>query len=290
MKVALVIIDPQADFVQPANPELAAAMLAANNGVMTPQIQFVHDGGALCVPGADQDCIRLARMVNRLEGKIDSVHITLDSHQEIDIAHPIWWRDSNGNHPDPFTIITVDDVEKGRYVTSNPAALKRSTEYVRTLAANSRYPLCIWPTHCVTASEGWQIEANVSNAVRQWGKNRFKMVDFVTKGSNPWTEHYSAIKADVPDPSDPTTLTNSRLVNTVDEADLILVSGQALSHCVANTVLDLIKEFGADSVKKLVLLRDTCSNVPSFEQNGQDFIDQARSLGMRVDSSTSILA
>ena len=264
MKIALVIIDPQNSFCNP--------------------------NGELFVPGADEDCVRLANMINRLEDKIDSIHVTLDSHQEVDIAHPVFWRDSEGNHPNPFTIISKEDVEQGKYVTSNPACLRRATEYVKSLADNSRYPLCIWPPHCIIGSEGYQIEQGVSDAIRQWGKNKFKLVDFVTKGSNPWTEHYSAIKADVPDPTDPTTLPNSRFVNTVDKADIILISGQALSHCVANTVLDLINEFGEESVKKIVLLRDTCSNVPGFEQQGQDFIEQARALGMKVDSSTTVLA
>ena len=263
MKVSLVIIDPQNSFCNP--------------------------NGELYVPGADEDCVRLANLINQKGNKIDSIHVTLDSHQEVDIAHPVFWRDSNGNHPAPFTIISREDVEQGRYVTSNPACLRRATEYVKALADNNRYPLCIWPAHCIIGSEGYQIEENVSNAIRQWGADRFKLVDFVTKGSNPWTEHYSAIKADVPDPSDPTTLTNSRFVDTVDQSDLILISGQALSHCVNHTVRDLANEFGSESVKKLILLRDTCSNVPGFEQEGENFIKDLQDLGMRVEDSTSVL-
>jgi nicotinamidase-related amidase len=258
--------------------------------IIDTQRSFCSPNGELFVPGADEDCVRLSAMINRLENRIDSIHVTLDSHQEVDIAHPVFWRDSDGNPPNPFTIITRDDVEKGRYVTSNPASLKRAVEYVQELDNNNRYPLCIWPPHCIIGSEGYQIESNVSDAIRQWGRNRFKMIDFVTKGSNPWTEHYSAIKADVPDPSDPTTLVNSRFVNTVDEADLILVSGQALSHCVASTVRDLASEFGEESIKKLILLRDTCSNVPGFEQNGVDFLNDLQALGMRVESSTTVLS
>ena len=290
MKVSLVIIDPQKDFCQASNPALAQAMQSQNGNVETPQSNFVKDGGSLFVPGADEDCVRLAQMVNRLENKIDAIHVTLDSHQEVDIAHPVFWRDSEGNAPNPFTVISKEDVEQGKYTTSNPACLRRATEYVKSLADNDRYPLCIWPPHCIIGSEGYQIDNNVSNAIRNWSKNRFKMVDFVTKGSNPWTEHYSAIKADVPDPTDPTTLPNSRFVNTVDQGDIILITGQALSHCVNHTIRDLATEFGEDSVKKLILLRDTCSNVTGFEQNGEDFIRDLRALGMRVDSSTSVLS
>jgi nicotinamidase-related amidase len=168
--------------------------------------------------------------------------------------------------------------------------LRRATEYVQALADNGRYPLCIWPPHCLIGSEGYQIEQGVSDAIRRWGKNRFKLVDFVTKGSNPWTEHYSAIKADVPDPTDPTTLPNSRFVTTVDKADVILITGQALSHCVNHTIRDLANEFGEESVKKLILLRDTCSNVLGFEKQGEDFVRDLRALGMKVESSVSVLS
>jgi len=257
--------------------------------IIDPQNSFCHTSGELYVAGADQDCERLANMINRLEDKIDQIHVTLDSHNEVDIAHPVFWLDKDGNHPNPFTIISIDDIQNGNYTTRNPAHLKRATEYVDSLAQNKRYPLCIWPPHCIIGSDGYQIEENVSNAIRQWARNRFRLVDFVTKGSNPWTEHYSAIKADVPDPNDPTTLVNSRFIDTVDQADLILVSGQALSHCVANTVTDLINEFGQESVRKIVLLEDTCSNVEGFEQQGADFIRKATDAGMRVDTSENIL-
>jgi len=258
--------------------------------IIDAQKSFCNPNGELFVPGADEDCVRLATMINRLEDKLDAIHVTLDSHNEVDIAHPVFWVDQAGNHPNPFTIISKEDVDQGRFTTSNPTCLRRAIDYVGALAENDRFPLCIWPPHCIIGSEGHQIEENVSNALRQWGRNRFKIVDFVTKGSNPFTEHYSAIKADVPDPSDPTTMVNSRFVATVDEADIILVSGQALSHCVNNTIRDLAELFGSESVKKLVLLRDTCSNVTGFEQLGEDFVRDLRALGMQVDSSTSILS
>jgi nicotinamidase/pyrazinamidase len=290
MKIDLVIIDAHKDFCARANPGLADVMQTHNNGITTPKIDFVRNGGSLFVPGADEDCVRLASMITRLERRISKIHVILDSHQEVDIAHPVFWRDSAGNNPAPFTIISRTDVESGTWTTSSPACLKRALEYVQELDDNGRFPLCIWPPHCIIGSEGHGLEDNVSDAIRAWSKNRFNTIDFVTKGSNLWTEHYSAIKADVPDPSDPTTLVNSGFVNTVDQADLILITGQALSHCVNNTVTDLIDEFGADSVKKIVLLRDTCSNVPGFENLGDEFITRASALGMQVDSSTAVLA
>jgi nicotinamidase-related amidase len=85
----------------------------------------------------------------------------------------------------------------------------------------------------------------------------------VTKGSNPWTEHFSAVKAEVPDPEDPTTQVNTRLIQTLEDADLILLAGEAETHCVMNTVADIADFFSdAKYVEKMVWLTDATSPVP----------------------------
>jgi nicotinamidase-related amidase len=256
--------------------------------IIDPQNSFCNPSGELFVPGANEDCERLSTMINRLEDKIDSIHVTLDSHQEVDIAHPVFWVDENGNNPAPFTIISVDDVVSGKWLPSsgNLEDEAKATFYVGSLKKNGRYPLCIWPPHCIVGSQGHQIEDNVSNAIRQWSKTQFKLVNFIQKGANPWTEHYSAIKADVPDPLDPSTLMNTDFLNEIVDSDVILIAGQALSHCVANTVTDMI-ENGVDP-KKIVLLTDTCSNVPGFEEKGEVFIKKLENLGASLMKSDEI--
>ena len=76
--------------------------------VIDPQVDFCDPSGSLYVKGADQDMQRLATMVRRLKDKIRDIHVTLDSHQIVHIAHPIFWKDgATGAHPNPFTIIKV---------------------------------------------------------------------------------------------------------------------------------------------------------------------------------------
>ena len=93
----------------------------------------------------------------------------------------------------------------------------------------------------------------VAGALRRWEEAGFKRVDYLSKGHNPWTEHYSAVQADVPDPADPGTQINRRLIQVLENADVVALSGQALSHCVANTVRDIADQFGQESIHKLVL-------------------------------------
>src|SRR3982750_3884422 len=78
--------------------------------IIDPQVDFCSPQGRLFVPGAAEDMQRLAAMVRRLGDRVDDYHVTLDSHRIVDIAHPIFWKDSAGNHPDPFTITARPDL------------------------------------------------------------------------------------------------------------------------------------------------------------------------------------
>jgi nicotinamidase/pyrazinamidase len=259
--------------------------------IIDPQVDFCDPAGALYVKGAEADVERLARMVRRLAPKLSDIHVTLDSHRLIDVAHPIFWKSSDGQNPDPFTILTAADVESGRWIPALPGLTRRMLEYVRTLEANGRYPLCIWPPHCLIGSPGHCVMPELREALLEWERQRFAMVDFVTKGSNPWTEHYSAVQADVPDPADPGTQLNARFIQTLMDADLIAIAGEAGSHCLANTVRDIAASFGDDSaIRRLVLLADANSPVPGFEGLQADFITEMRDRGMQVGTTTDFLA
>ena len=127
-------------------------------------------------------------------------------------------------------------------------------------------------------------------ALGDWERDNFAVVDFVTKGSNIFTEHYSAVKADVPDPQDPTTQINKTLIKTLMDSDLVFIAGQALSHCVANTVRDIADAFGDESyVKKLVLITDASSSVVGFETLGTDFVREMTARGMQTATTVDFL-
>jgi len=259
--------------------------------IIDPQVDFCDPGGALYVPGAERDVQRLAQMVRRVAPKLDDIHVTLDSHRLIDVAHPVFWKDSGGRNPAPFTIITAADVEAGRWTPVLPGLYRRMLEYVRGLEQNGRYPLCIWPPHCLIGSAGHNVVPELGAALQGWEAQRFAMVDYVTKGSNPWTEHYSAVCADMPDPADPGTQINTRFIQTLMEADLVAIAGEAGSHCLANTVRDVADNFGDDAyVKRLVLLEDATSPVPGFEPLQAQFVREMKARGMQITTTSDFLA
>lgn len=249
-----------------------------------PQVDFV-EGGALAVVGAEGDMKRLAAMVDKHGGEIDDIQITMDSHFHIHIAHSCFWQDEKGARPNPFTAISVEDVEKGKWRPKSPDWKDWALDYVRALEKNQRYMLMIWPDHCIIGSPGQCIQPDFLKAVSNWEETYYAIAPRTTKGSNPFTEHYSAVKADCPHPQDPATRLNGRFIDTLKEYDTILIAGEALSHCVANTITDVAAEFSEDQVKKFTLLEDASSSVAGCEKMGEDFVNEMAAKGMKISKT-----
>jgi nicotinamidase-related amidase len=262
--------------------------------IIDPQVDFCDPHGALFVAGADGDMVRLARLLGKVGDKITALHVTLDSHHAVHIAHPLWWQNKAGNPPAPFTIITLAEVEAGMWRVAQPDTEERTRAYLRGLQEHGRYPLCVWPYHCLIGSAGHAVAPVLFESLRAWegtGPNGFRVVHYVPKGDNLYTEHYSALRADVPDLSDPNTLPNLPLVQQLESADLVLIAGEAGSHCVANTVRDLVElSEDKDLAKRLVLVSDAVSPVGGFEAYQAQFIRDLTGKGMRVVSASEVPA
>lgn len=260
-----------------------------------PQVDFCT--GSLTVPGATDDMKRTAKMIRKYGKEIDNIEITMDSHYGLHIANQRSWVDRKNRHPVPIflyegsttpTFLTSEMVEKGEFRPINPQFKDRYLNYVRQLETNGRYKLMIWPDHCIIGSPGQCIQSDLLSAVLDWESKFYGIAQRLTKGSNPFTEHYSAVRADVADPSDPSTFLNTDFIEMLKMYDIILLMGEALSHCCANTYRDIFEEFGADQIKKFVLLKDATSSVPGCEQIGEDFIKEytQSSYNMKIATTT----
>ena len=245
--------------------------------------------GTLYVQGADKDMENLANFINRMGNKINRIFATMDSHHIMQIFHPAFWVDSNGNHPAPFTVISVEDVKKGIWRTSIPQLATKARGYVEKLAAKGKYPLICWPEHVLIGGRGNNIVPCVDEALKTWARNRKGWVDYCVKGDFYLSEHYGALAAEVEYPEEPSTMLNTKLIQSLQEADVLLIAGEALSHCVKSTVEQVAEAFGDDNIKKFVLLEDCCSSVNGFEKLGSDFVDKMTKRGMKLSKSTEYL-
>ena len=260
--------------------------------IIDPQNDF-HPGGTLAIPTADEDAARIATFIREHARHIDRIVVTLDSHQRIHIAHGIFWVNGAGERPPPFTLISSQDVARGTWRALDASKQLAAEEYARKLEEGGRFmaaQICIWPEHCIIGSPGHNVRAAILSALSEWAESRMREVMFVWKGQNCLTEMYSALRAEVPVPSDERTLLNVGLLRTLKESSQILVCGQALSHCVNFTVRDLADTYemgDADRIGTIGILSDCASSVPGFEEAGTAFLADMKRKGIRIVTSES---
>jgi nicotinamidase-related amidase len=272
----LLIIDPQNDFCD------------LTTGI--PEHQ-----PSLPVPGADDDMQRLAIWLERHSDYIDAVTLTLDSHSRFDIAHPSFWYQVENGHTQvakPFTPITATALRMGKFIPRKATYYDKALHYLDTLATNGRYTLMLWPVHCEVGTWGHSVHKSVQQAMGFWEEKKQKTITRIFKGLNPWTEHYSAIAAEVADPQDPHTLQNTHLLKTLATSDTLYIAGEASSHCVKATVEHIIEYFektGELTRGCIVLLKDCMSPVSGFEEEANAFLKYVQNKGVTVETSTLCL-
>ena len=265
-KIALLVIDPQNDFCRPT--------------------------GALSVPGADKDMERLAKFVTKNASKIDYIGLTQDSHMVIDISHPPFWEDKDGNFPDAFTVITAADVKSGKWTPRFYPA--EALKYLEDLEAQKEFPHCIWRIHCVDGSEGAAIFPVLMDAVQEWSAKKCWFHKIVKKGTHPLTEHFGIFQANIPIAGEESTQLNDRLISILNEYDEVYIAGQAKTHCVATSLKQAMK-FEKTLAKKFIILEDCMSDIPGEAAPGLTFVDlakpiydEAKALGIKFVKSTDV--
>lgn len=269
--IQLLIIDPQNDFCDlpadwcPTDP-LGGAPLAP----------------ALPVAGAHADLLRLADLLREAGEGFTDISITLDSHQRLDIAHTSFWQHGDGTPVAPFTEIAAAQLRQGTFRPRIASALPRTLAYLDALEAQGRYRLMAWPVHCEIGTWGHALHAAVRDACKAWENGSGRAVHEVAKGSSPWTEHYSALQAEVPDEADPGTQLNRSLLHRLDEAELIVVAGEASSHCVRASTEHLVEHLPGGRPERLLLLTDCMSPVTGFHAQHEAFLADMRSRGVQL--------
>lgn len=137
-------------------------------------------------------------------------------------------------------------------------------------------------------TNGHAVVEEVSAALHGWCDRKTRAINYVLKGNNMLTEHYSALQADVQREDDVRTQFNQVTYDRLRLADRVIICGQALSHCVAFTTRDLLSHWPEEEASKVVLLKDCASPVPSFEQAAEDFINEITAQGATITTSDQL--
>ena len=259
--------------------------------------------------GAVDDNRRLCEFVYRNLGGITQVFPSLDTHHTMQVFHAIWLVDENGNHPDPYTLVSAEDVASGRWQASPPVAealgidpdyaVRHLVHYTRRRADGGKYDLTIWPYHAMLGGLGHALVSAFEEAVFFHGVARLSNPEFQVKGDNPLTEHYSMLGPEVtegPD-GDPLGGRNTQLIEKLLGFDAVVVAGQAKSHCVAWTIDDLLEEeeLGNRLAERTYLLEDCTSSVVvpgvvDYTDEADAAFERYAAAGMHVVRSTEPLA
>jgi len=265
----LLLIDPQNDFCD-LPQELCPVGSAGARAVP-----------ALPVPGAHRDMERIAAWLGQNLSHVDAVTVTLDHHHRLDIAHPGFWRNRAGDVVSPFTQITAKSLKDGDFATAPGLDYARAVAYLEALESTGRFVHMVWPVHCQIGTWGQCVHPTLQAALDIWEDRTGGRVSHVLKGENPWTEHYSAMQAEIPVPEDEATDFNRALLEDLSRAGRVLIAGEAGSHCVRATVEHLL-EYWPHDPSRLVLLEDAISPVTGFEAVYEEFLASMKSKGLQI--------
>jgi nicotinamidase-related amidase len=258
--------------------------------VIDPQNDFLDvPQAALPVPGASADMQRLADWLLQHATEVDNITVTMDSHASFSVERTTFWLDGQGKQVAPFTTITAAEVQVGAFQPRHARYRDEVLRYLFALESSGQRQLVAWPVHCVVGTWGHNIHSGLATALAHWEEVAGKMCNKVIKGMHPLTEQYSAFRAEVPRTDDVRTQLNQKLMYALASGTHpLLVAGEALSHCVAASVDDMMAYLPAARLQQTVLLTDCMSPVSGFEAMGQSFLHRARASSMRTTTLATL--
>ena len=257
------------------------------------QIDFCHTQGALYTPGALDDIKRVIDFIFRNASRLSHITCSMDSHYPFQIFHPPWWVDADGKHPPPFTVITKEDVQQGKWIPVREEEWSRA--YVEKLEQKSKKQLLIWPYHVPVGAAGHLLDPELWSVVFWHGIARQNQPVFWQKGTIPETEHYSVLQPEIPVTDKPESGLSTDFVGLLNSFDYVVIAGEAASHCVQETVKDIVAFYGegTNELKKFIVLEDCTSPVQhpeiDFDKLTREQFETFKKQGVSFQKSTAPL-
>lgn len=255
--------------------------------IIDPQNDF-HDleGSTLPVPGSLEDAENIAKIIERKGDEITDIIVTMDTHEFYDIAHQDFWVDENGNKPEPFTVITSEDIINDKFVPVDENEKEYAISYAKDLEEKGKEVLLIWPNHCIKGTKGWEVYSRIYVAMKNWEVGQNKEVTYYNKGTDYRTEHYGAFAPEVE--NEDTTFDEGFFKENIENTnEKIVIVGQALSHCVGETVRQIIDNTERN-LSDFTLMTDCTSAVPGFEEKAKELIKEFQTAGINIEKSVKL--
>lgn len=244
------------------------------------------EGGPLGVPNSIKDVENITKFIYKNMDEITNIMCSLDTHIPGQIFHPAWWVDENGNAPDPFTIITHEDVKNRKWIPILDDT-EDSIEYLQNLKDMEKNDLCIWPYHCISGTEGATLENEFAKMVYFHSIVRKCTNPMIFKGSDPKSEMYGIIKPEYSKDD----FINIEVLDTIKQYDEIYVVGEASSHCVLESVKQIVEYFSekTEILNRITILSDCTSSITGYEENTLKEFKQLEKVGIKFIKSTDVV-
>merc|ERR1719232_510540 len=273
-----------------------------------------YSNSALSSKNGDEDAKQIASFIKKNRYLIDRIIVATQERRKNHISHSSFWVDVEdvNIHPKPFTVIKTSDVgvkwQPRNDLNFDPHGLgckfyednelwdSRGTfnlmnykkKYTVWLHDEEKYPLTIWPDHCITDTDGSQINSEIQDSLFKWEDSNGKTVKFETRRSHILTEFYSVFEAEYP--VNKHSLLNAELFRYILESDKLVIAGSGLCHSLIVTIRDIYEYWPGDmenEMKKIIVLKDYTSPIPMFEDLGVksgQYLDQ---IGISFVESTT---
>ena len=92
----------------------------------------------------------------------------------------------------------------------------------------------------------------------------------------------------MPDPQVPDTCLNHALLDTLLQAQRLVVAGEASSHCVRATGEHLLEAAPPGFAPRVVLLTDCMSPVHGFAAQHADFLQRMQAAGVQLHTTATL--
>jgi nicotinamidase/pyrazinamidase len=243
------------------------------------QNDFCDENGSLYVPNAANDVSRFNLWLHQFGiDNIDQIFVSLDSHYKESIFFSNFWKDHLDNHPKNI-VENKGIIEHIKYSTQyqridstyTPKYPYLALNYMKKLSETDK-ELIIWPEHCLIGTWGHELHPTIKGNISDWEKFKQKKAEIVIKGTSQVSEHYGMFQAIVEN-EDPATWYNYPLMQKLNTYDTIYWSGEAASHCVADSISQYMR-YKNNPNQKNILLKNTTSSIPGFEQNIENVINR----------------
>jgi len=237
------------------NPKESTILLVidAQNGFCLPK-----PWGQLYVPGAEKDCDRIAKLIHTNVEKFSQIVASMDRHLIMAAYHPSLWEDNPG-----LKFIPKDKIlEQARRDIHTD--LPRSLPTLLGTQIGIEGGVMVWPFHCLGMDTSSALHPAVLEAITYFAMAKREEPMWIEKGTGAFAHPYSPFHPIVA----MSNIVYGRIQDTVLKAKRIVVVGEASTHCVHDTIADLVPQL--EESTELIVLEDCMSPIPGFEQQWED--------------------